>query len=528
MIRTTIRNAIRDSPPVLINANSGRLCNKLEQIAAFESMPIFTELVCSMTTDISRSVIEEEVGKFYRYVTFSHTWEGDEPPYEKVVKIVVYDLEASPTHDKLQMFCKIVRDEGLNWAWSDTCCIDKGNHFILQEALVRMFKWYEGSAMTIIFLYDVGRLAELGALTMSKWNSRGWTLQEYHASQVVRIYTKDWTPYLGLTTPNHKESPQIILEMEKATDISAQALKALRPGLSDIREKLRLASTRQTTRVEDAAYSLLGIFSATLPVTYGEGDMALGRLLSQLLMSSGATSILAWSGRSGSFNSCLPKDIVVFSQPLASYIPTTILDVAAGTGRITTGRHASSQLTRLYDRVVDLPKPDFAGQRMKLPCLAFKIGPVLPPSGDGSDIVFRVQTSAFGVVDIKTDQDLSRRDSLYLVHPWIDFLLDRQSVRGTVETTPGPGPLQITSPAPQMHWALFSAIRRMFGRRPTEKWMRILQFIARLQQPFGALLLESNQRNEYTRIATESVITVQITPTTLDELIQGVQVLDVL
>ena len=187
---------------------------------------------------------------------------------------MVYDLEASRTHNKLQMFCKIVQDEGFNWAWSDTCCIDKGDHFILQEALVSMFKWYEGSAMTIIFLYDVDRLAELGALVMSKWNSRGWTFQEYQASKVIRIYTKDWTPYLGLANYNHKESPEIIFEMEKATGISAQSLMALRPGLSDIREKLRLASTRQTTRVEDAAYSLLGIFSMTLPITYGEGDKA--------------------------------------------------------------------------------------------------------------------------------------------------------------------------------------------------------------------------------------------------------------
>ena len=187
-------------------------------------------LIASMTTQIDHVLIDQVVGDFYRYTTFSHTWEGNEPLYDKVVKIVVYDLEASHTHEKLRMFCKIVRDEGYNWAWSDTCCIDKGDHFILQEALVSMFKWYEGSAMTIIFLCDVDELAKLGALTMSRWNSRGWTLQEYHASKVVRIYTKDWTPYLGLTIHNHKESPEIISEMEQATSISADALRALRPG----------------------------------------------------------------------------------------------------------------------------------------------------------------------------------------------------------------------------------------------------------------------------------------------------------
>ena len=124
----------------------------------------------------------------------------------------------------------------------------------------------------------------------------------------------------GLDTiprPHHlqpQESPEIILEMEKATDISARSLMALHPGLNDIQEKLCLAWTRQTTWVKDATYSLLGISSMTLPTTYGEGDKALGRRLSQLLTSSGDTSILAWTGTPNSFNSCLPAEIDVFSH----------------------------------------------------------------------------------------------------------------------------------------------------------------------------------------------------------------------
>ncbi|KAI9463482.1 hypothetical protein HD554DRAFT_1993095, partial [Boletus coccyginus] len=67
-----------------------------------------------------------------------------------------------------------------------------------------------------------------------------------------------------------------ISEMEQATGVSAQQLVALRPGLTNIREKLRLASMRYTTLVEDAAYSLLGISSvAGIPAIYGEGNGAL-------------------------------------------------------------------------------------------------------------------------------------------------------------------------------------------------------------------------------------------------------------
>ena len=528
---------------MLINALSGRLCDKSEQAAAFESTPAFTTLITSMAIPIDHALIEQVVEEFYRYATFSHTWEGNEPLYEKVTKVVVYDLEASPTHDKLQMFCKIVRDEGFNWAWSDTCCIDKGDHLVLQEALVSMFKWYEGSAMTIIFLCDVDRLAVLGALTMSLWNSRGWTLQEYHASKVVRIYTKDWTPYLGLNIYNHKESPEIISEMEKATGISTQSLVALRPGLKDIREKLRLASTRQTTRVEDAAYSLLGIFSATLPITYGEGDKALGRLLSQLLTSSENTSILAWNGGSGSFNSCLPDSIVVFGQPVTSHIPPAILDAEMET--ITAGLHASELdldlVTRLYSRVDELPTPTFAAQRMRLPCLAFKIRTISPFSS-GSGVVFRAQASALGVVEIKSRQNLARLDSLYLVHPWIDFLLDRPAAGNIAETAPHED--EISEPDEILSFDSFPDLSSISHADPVDDAESLpsptvplmgaqMEFLARLSQPFGALLLRPTRRNaaEYKRIATENPITVQvqwITSATLNRLIQGVRVLDVL
>jgi hypothetical protein len=157
---------------------------------------------------------------------------------------------------------------------------------------VSMFKWYEGSALTIVLLCGVRSPSKRGDLVKSIWNTRAGTFQEYHASKVVRFYTEDWKPYLNLDIPNHKESPEIISEMEEATGVSIRALMALRPGLDDIQEKLHLASTHQTTRIEDAAYSLLGIFSMSLSVVYGEGDKALGRFLAQLLMSTGDSSIV--------------------------------------------------------------------------------------------------------------------------------------------------------------------------------------------------------------------------------------------
>ena len=521
-----------------------------------------------MTADIDRTRIKREVGNYYRYATFSHKWEDNEPLFEKVIKVVVHDLEEFPTHAKLQMFCKIVREAGFNWAWSDTCCINKGDHFIFQEALVSMFKWYEGSSLTIIFLRGVHHLSEHGTLSKSIWNERAWTLQEYHASKVVRFYTEDWTPYLNLDIPNHKESPEIISEMERATGISAGALMELRPGLDGIREKLCLASRRKTTYVEDAAYSLLGIFSVSLPVVYGEGNKALGKLLAQLLASSGDTSILAWTGRSGSFNSCLPANILVFSQSLTSHIPPALAD--AEMESVASGLRASlpdlALVTKLYDRLQELPVPSFSGQRMRFPCLAFTVG-ALSPIRNGSERVFRARATALGVVEIKTREDLTCLGSLCLIHPWINFLLDQGVVRRITETTleaeidessvfdelPSfADSSDTTSEALQTRLPhLVTHLEEHFGESPTpcdddtaslpspsflspvEKQTQALRFMARLRQPFGALLLaQTRQRSkEYRRVAAESLITVQveaITLVTLDKLIKSVQVLDVL
>ena len=61
------------------------------------------------------------------------------------------------------------------------------------------------------------------------------------------------------------------------------------------------------------------MFFASLPIMYGERKGALGRLLAQLLMSSGDTSILVWAGKSGIFDSRHPAGIIVFNNLPNSY-----------------------------------------------------------------------------------------------------------------------------------------------------------------------------------------------------------------
>ena len=479
----------------------------------------------------------------------SHKWEDNEPLFQEVMRISVYDLDQSATHDKLQTFCKIVRDAGFNWAWSDTCCINKSEHFVLQEALVAMFKWYEGSAMMIVFLRGVRSASQLGALVRSIWNTRAWTLQEYVAAKVIHFYTEDWTLYLDLELPNHKVSPEVISEMEEATGVSAQQLMALRPGLTSIREKLCLASTRHTTLVEDAAYSLLGIFSVTgIPAIYGEGEGSLGRLLAHVLAGSGDVSILAWTGEPGSYNSCLPAHITVFNELATSHLPPPIQD--AEMERIITTSHSSSfdldMALRLYDRLNELPAPWFAASRLKLPCIAFEV-PSFSSYRTRSGRVYRADTLAFGMVGIKTRYDLSRMNSLYLVHPWLDTLLERENVQsGVMVEDDGMPPSPDTDdedldicdeeidddssfllePEPL---SLPVRVRTV----PMDRETRARRLVARLRQPFGALLvaLASTGRRavDYKRVAVDSVITVRFQESvSLADLVDNVRTIDVL
>ncbi|KAJ8594432.1 hypothetical protein M405DRAFT_729747, partial [Rhizopogon salebrosus TDB-379] len=76
------------------------------------------------------------------YAMLSHRWEGKEPLLHNIQDKVVYQLEPVGGVHKLQSFCKVVRDAGYRWAWSDTCCIDKSNNVELQESVNTMFVWY--------------------------------------------------------------------------------------------------------------------------------------------------------------------------------------------------------------------------------------------------------------------------------------------------------------------------------------------------------------------------------------------------
>jgi hypothetical protein len=72
------------------------------------------------------------------------------------------------------------------------------------------------------------------------------------------------------------------------------------------------ASNRTTTRIEDIAYSLLGIFNVNLAMIYGEGEKAFLRLQEEIIKRSVDHSIFAWSGVEDGHPGLLARSPAVF------------------------------------------------------------------------------------------------------------------------------------------------------------------------------------------------------------------------
>ena len=108
---------------------------------------------------------------------------------------------------------------------------------------------------------------------------------------------------------NHKESPAIKEELAHAMGVAPETITNFWPEYLAVREKPRLASTRNATVEEDIAYSLIGIFSSDIAPRYGLGKTAFGQLLENIVTRSGDVTVIAWTGKSLPYNSALPDSL---------------------------------------------------------------------------------------------------------------------------------------------------------------------------------------------------------------------------
>ncbi|KAG1822003.1 WD40-repeat-containing domain protein [Suillus subaureus] len=522
-IRQAIHDVLENAPLRLINTVTGNLCDRQAQINTFMKSTMYKEILSSsmLHRPLQTEPIREVVVKYFSWVMLSHRWETKEPRLHEIQDKDVYTLRPAGTIVKLQKFCKIARDAGHYWAWSDTCCIDQNNNVELQQSVHSMFVWYHHSALTIIYLLDVSPSSKSGALANSVWNTRGWTVQEFLAPTIVLFYQADWTLYLDDCSPNHKESASIMQELERSTGINAGALVVFSPGMKDAREKLQWASCRVTTLQEDIAYSLFGIFCIHLPVIYGEKKQnALGRLLQEIIAHSGDITALDWVGQSSSFNSCLPADIASYRGPPCTPSSPSEDEIQSSVSSLRNNVDQESAL-KLYTILDNLSAPRFANCRLQLPCITFPVTKV--KRRVGTPCTYHIKADGLQDLEITTTDTLVQfwperptSQKFLLIRPWNrhdlglpDFADETQST----DDRPEPGSPSDNEPASPQSLTRESSLIVRLGQRLGALWLgqqgpadsrshtRELALVVRLGQPFSALLLAQQRGGEYKRIA---------------------------
>ncbi|KAB5584766.1 heterokaryon incompatibility protein-domain-containing protein [Coniochaeta sp. 2T2.1] len=228
--------------------------------------------------------LEEFPGLVPSYAILSHTW-GKEEPHTPMgfFKILHASLRA--------------RSDDLSYLWVDTCCIDKTSSAELSEAINSMYGWYRNSTVCYAYLSDVPPLSPSGAaphvissspFRRSRWFKRGWTLQELLAPKNLTFFSSDWSEI---------STKQLVAPLlQEITGIHATYLLRTKHITSaSVAERMSWVSDRTTTRPEDVAYCLLGVFDVHMPLIYGEGARAFVRLQEEIIKISEDHSIFAWT-----------------------------------------------------------------------------------------------------------------------------------------------------------------------------------------------------------------------------------------
>ncbi|PQE05703.1 hypothetical protein CJF31_00004436 [Rutstroemia sp. NJR-2017a BVV2] len=226
------------------------------------------------------SLTNDLVGeKFPKYAILSHTWGDEEVTFKDMVEGTG---KGKAGYGKIRFCARQAERDNLQYFWVDTCCIDKSNNTELSEAINSMFRWYRDADRCYVYLSDVPIIGyeELGeqpqppsesAFQESRWFTRGWTLQELLAPASVEFFTREGTPVGDKRSLEQK--------IHKITGIPVPALQGTPLSQFEVDERFAWAQARETTREEDSAYCLLGIFGVFVALIYGEGrEHAIGRL----------------------------------------------------------------------------------------------------------------------------------------------------------------------------------------------------------------------------------------------------------
>lgn len=243
---------------------------------------------------------------FPPYAILSHTWAAGE-------EITLQDMSSPylPTkkgYAKITETCRLALAHGLEYAWVDTCCIDKTSSAELTESINSMFRWYQKARICFVYLSDMhaASMSAKAELAQCAWFTRGWTLQvkavylscyfngiayndsqELLAPRKIQFYNSQWA-CIGIKGHFDKDLSSI-------TGIPVMAIQGtMRVGNFSVAQRMSWASKRVTTREEDISYCLLGLFDVHMPLIYGEGTKAFFRLQEEISKRTNDMTLFAW------------------------------------------------------------------------------------------------------------------------------------------------------------------------------------------------------------------------------------------
>lgn len=229
----------------------------------------------------------------------SHTWSNDEVSFQDIMSVDTgADLTTKTGWFKIENACRLALSFGLSYVWIDTCCIDKSSSAELQEAINSMFKWYELANICFAYLADVSSYEDPSvqgsSFRLCRWFKRGWTLQELLAPIEVAFYDQDWKPIS--TRGKIQDLTGVITGIRPLYLFSPPRHRRIYDTLSraSVAERMSWMDKRETTRPEDLAYCVLGIFEINMPMLYGEGSKAFQRLQEEIMKKNDDSTLLSW------------------------------------------------------------------------------------------------------------------------------------------------------------------------------------------------------------------------------------------
>ncbi|KAK5994862.1 Vegetative incompatibility protein HET-E-1 [Cladobotryum mycophilum] len=283
--------------------------------------------------------LEEFLDSVPKYAILSHTW-GDEA--EELTFRDVQDGNINKPgigRVKLHGCCQQAQKDGLEYAWIDTCCIDKTNSVELSEAINSMFRWYSDADFCYAYLSDVpgddNAPKEGSKFLTSRWFLRGWTLQELLAPEHVRFYNEDWV-IIG-TKGN------MCATIGKITGVPRHFLLGITDlHTASVAQRMSWAAQRDTKRKEDLAYCLLGIFDEQImKTTRDDSILAWGLSTDEPFTNEDSDQVIA-----GRILAAAPSDFANSGQIVPREQASTslnALDMSGGSLRINTSLFTTSK-----------------------------------------------------------------------------------------------------------------------------------------------------------------------------------------